>query len=228
MTISEGQRERESLRHGLHNNKLLLGRTQLVLLELHGRQWMQWEEWPGKAEHLKYGWKVVCCLALESRILKRLKSPTLTSLIWKTGTLLYPHKDISVQWDHVEASIAMLKFPLSIYLHLYSLSADVSFISLSPLTSNCSFFSESLSSTLNLPLKKLPISQILSYVCDFPHEGQGKILLIISLCSPTPMPGWSINSEFVLKTFLCQLQLNWAKTISSADASTPSAAWLIF
>lgn len=185
--------------------------------------------WPGKAEHLKHGWKVVCCLDLESRILKRLKSPTLISLIWKTGALLYPHKDVTVKWGHGEASKYCYVKISTFCLFAFVLTVCRCFLYLFiPFNLKLFFFSESLSLTLNLPLKKLPISQIFSYVCDFPHEGQGKFLLIISLCSPTPMPGWSINSEFLLKTFLCQLQLNWAKTISSADASTLSAAWLIF
>ena len=67
-------------------------------------------------------------------------SPTFTFLVCKTESSLHPHADVRVRRGHAEESIAVLKFPLSTYVHLYSLSANVSLISLSLLAQNCSFF----------------------------------------------------------------------------------------
>lgn len=143
---SEGPREVKRFLRGLHS----LGRISSVCLGtaprvMHAMKWITRKS----RTFMRHGREVVCCPDLESRILKLLVSPSLTFLICKTRPLLLHHGDTSVKWNYIEESI-LLKFPPSIYLHMYSLSAYVSI----RLYHQIITFSESWSSALNLPLKK--------------------------------------------------------------------------
>lgn len=117
----------------------------------------------------------------------------------------------------------MLQFPLPIYLHMFLLSAYISTGLYHPIVP----FSESLSSALNLPLKIVCFLDI--FICLWLPLWVIKYIPFENILMFHNSNVRSIHKfwDFIKKTFLCRLQLDWTKTIPSPGISIPTAAWLL-